>query len=1124
MPFNLANKPGQWLLIRDPYASGGADVISASSEYNPRVGVTVNDEDNQGALLPAVIGAPAPDDDTAETVQFRIVRGGGIGSAEFAYKAEDAEWKGYNSEFFMWGHHAPSIAAVQTILLYSRVYRRLMTIQVNTTTDTIIVRKLDANDRPGSWTADPTTITPEAPVSELGHAVAACEIRDGSLLLGVRRLAIGTADNVTEQGDWDLYRSTDGGETWALVLERVHQTFASSSIDLMNLAISRMASSGDWVRWCFVKDDGAIATLASSDGGMTWEALEDLPVDDGVDGSQMLASPVPESNKLWDRQPFNIIGIDDATGTFLLAAQGGVNVEFPDEYGRAACWVSSRLDGWSFLTSIPTDVDETWDVSEAFVFIRDPYWLTLWVFGRTGAYGGDPSDAGWNVYRVPREEALLPASWIRYDTILPPQGVTRIVPMLATGVWAGDRAAMIWHLLNARATAQDILTSYPVVCYVGGWSGRPNGCRTASGSRAELIHWAYPYGLPAGGGLTGSTWSEFTTTLTAGGTYSHTFKAMRAESSAATDEATVGWSTGIPEMTWDCEIVEEQEWTEEMQSAHEWTMAVGNTAQGSNFRSAVKIAMPSSVLASGFGWRIAIRHGASSIIVVDDIGGTVLATLSGLNLATGEDDGDRHRVRLHVAPAATDGVPAGMLLYRNDTGDEWKSAGPFNLPAPSNSGITQYRASWGEFPGAAGGFNASWWYEFHQFAQKYRINYANFTSPDDLIGARTAIRGRALGAGATGVDAARLQVVWGGGGAAEGDAFTHELDHEGAAELALMDSPRLRWQSAAGLTGAYLILDAVAPASAGATDTGQRFVHSHCALFGMESEEALIDYADDSAFSTGVVAGGTLSAVAFTGLRVSAVNGNHLVLDVATVGQTIRRGDLTGKFLTVTAGVGIGRIHKVERHIFDGSAHHVICTEGGQFTPSTVSAGATVSVSGDRGWLAYGQTISKRYMRIRFGESGEENWSGRWALGGIVPGIAMEMGRVVAGDSYPAPVFDWSHSDEEVPRVTDYRSRSGVTWSRKEGPADRTITGRLVGDVTGFRYELRDLIGQMAGYRVQPMALLLNDEVLAGEDESLHLVRFEGPTSMDNQGYTRPYEGGPIRRLGDLQVVFRVIT
>jgi len=105
-------------------------------------------------------------------------------------------------------------------------------------------------------------------------------------------------------------------------------------------------------------------------------------------------------------------------------------------------------------------------------------------------------------------------------------------------------------------------------------------------------------------------------------------------------------------------------------------------------------------------------------------------------------------------------------------------------------------------------------------------------------------------------------------------------------------------------------------------------------------------------------------------------------------------------------------------------------------------------------------------MRLRFGVIDTDTAEGDHRLGTIVPGAKLDI---------DVPM-DWSFTDNEQPNVTDHRTRGAVGWSYSEGPDQRTVIGRVVGDVTQrFRDRLR-FLQRMIGYEVRPVALILDED------------------------------------------------
>ena len=1094
----LAGLPEQFLLIRDPLLSGGADLVSSTSEYGPRVGMTTPyGTSNYGALLPTVLSETGPDEDTAVDTYFGIGRGGGVGSAEFSYLSDLAgEWRGAWADIYAWGHQ--TIEGDSPIVIGSRVYQR--TLVAWTTATQVKIARIESNERPNAsdhseWAT--TTLTPANGVNDAKHSLAGCELRDGTILIAVRRATLDAAVfDTLSQGDWDLWRSTDGGETFRLSVENLFQTFGDPSLSVNRVTL-RIAASGNYVRIVIPSDSApTIATLLSSDGGVTWTRLADITTN----------PPAYKTDQEQDKIAFDLVGLDDATGTFLIA--GGSTSP-----SQVRFWYATREEDWTATNLVGAIAGNA--TPRAYAFLRDPYWLWLYV------HFNDPgnTDRQWQVYRAPRTSALVATQWETVDDPFHLQSAIRLCPMQIRGAWVGNRGAMV-------STLQDLGVASPytrygtrfVLWWVGGWSSRPSSTdyHVVADDIFESPSWVYSMGEPRGG-ATSATQSEWASNLTAGGTHSLTANGVLYQTFANGDESRnrILFNTGDNDCppTWDPTAAKERAWQLYRRFALEFVATPGQTATHLATAIGARVSMP-SIQYPDTGWIVEVRIGTNTAVVYDINRSAPLATLAGISPNVG-DSGRAARWRLCVAPAATPSNPQGILQHRMDHGDYWHESSVFSLGQPTGTGNTQVGLIIGNLEhGSLGAVTmSSWWREARIFGFGYRTDYTGAWTPSDLPGALTSGRSRGLGCGSTDADSALLAVAWGGGGGARQDVYVHSLDHDGAAELSVgVDSPRVKWRSVSGATaGTYLVLDACSQA----VDNGRRFVHSHVALFGLESRRVGIEYADDSAFSSGLVAAGTVDSICFQGLRIESVSGRVLVLDGDTTSE-IRRSELGGKYVLVTAGTGVGGLHRIARHLWDGTEHQlVIDDEDGQFVGSAAVAGATLAIVSGRGWLSYGATHRKRYMRLRMGATGDNSWDGRWAVGQLVAGIARKFD----------PPLDWSHSDEEEPNTTIHRTTGGSSWAREEGPAVRVFNGRVVGDGPDqqLRYELRDLLRTVAKYHEHPVALLLNGEATADQDRTLLLARYEGASVLDNQAWFRDADD-IARRVGDMQVQFRELV
>jgi hypothetical protein len=133
-------------------------------------------------------------------------------------------------------------------------------------------------------------------------------------------------------------------------------------------------------------------------------------------------------------------------------------------------------------------------------------------------------------------------------------------------------------------------------------------------------------------------------------------------------------------------------------------------------------------------------------------------------------------------------------------------------------------------------------------------------------------------------------------------------------------------------------------------------------------------------------------------------------------------------------------------------------------------------------------------------------WTGTHRLGAVMLGFWVP---------FSVPI-DWTFTDNEQPNNVEGSTRSGVSWVHREGRSQRTITGRIVGDVNEFRRRLRRTLGKVHDYNRAPAALVLN-----GKDpspDSLIYVRWQSGSQQDEAAWYRDDDGN-WRTAGDTDVV-----
>ena len=154
--------------------------------------------------------------------------------------------------------------------------------------------------------------------------------------------------------------------------------------------------------------------------------------------------------------------------------------------------------------------------------------------------------------------------------------------------------------------------------------------------------------------------------------------------------------------------------------------------------------------------------------------------------------------------------------------------------------------------------------------------------------------------------------------------------------------------------------------------------------------------------------------------------------------------------------------------------------------------------------MVYSAEAKRRFMRLRF--PNEQTADTNHRLGGIVAGTKHEI-------TVP---MEWSFDDNEQPNISRHRTRSAVSWAYVEGPPQRTIQGRLVGDVNRFRMKLRNLIRQTTRYEFRPLGLVIDGDRLV-DPESVFYGRFVSGSSLDNAGWYKD-SANVWRSAGDLSL------
>ncbi len=429
-----------------------------------------------------------------------------------------------------------------------------------------------------------------------------------------------------------------------------------------------------------------------------------------------------------------------------------------------------------------------------------------------------------------------------------------------------------------------------------------------------------------------------------------------------------------------------------------------------------------------------------------------------------------------------------------ERGEGWQTSAAVVLGL--TAGTTMDAIQWGHQTNAGGSLNSSNWREFWLTEQSQAADLLQSSVTDnDRRGRLCVPRPQRI---RNGVD-----VYWGGGGGYKQDLWTGRVALAYGQDNLFVDSPRFFWQ-AVGQTQQALVWDYGA---------GKRTHHEAMAIFGTRGRTAEIQYNTANLWTNPLLTF-TMDATLISGGRVGRVDGQAVEVVAADQSEVRIPGSLVGAYLRVTAGSTNTPVGKTFRIVKAGNGDWlhlegevVGVNDSADYAANyNLQAGDTVEVFADQMATRYGEEAAFRYCRIVFSE--EQIWNGKHAMGNVVAGPVHDFD----------PPLDWSWKDNEQPNTTSYRSKSGVRWAFSEGPSQRVIQGRVVGDYTQrSRESFRHMLREFTEYDVKPVALILDAKNTV---EQLVLGYVSTGGQLDNIGWYQDQDG-TWRSPGDtaLQVV-----
>ena len=406
----------------------------------------------------------------------------------------------------------------------------------------------------------------------------------------------------------------------------------------------------------------------------------------------------------------------------------------------------------------------------------------------------------------------------------------------------------------------------------------------------------------------------------------------------------------------------------------------------------------------------------------------------------------------------------------------------------TNSGLSESRVRFGQTPFASG-TGTSYWYEVQYTTDGTYMNQdEDFNSPYDLFGGLTTAEPQYIEEG--------LSVSWAGSGGYRGDEWTGNISYTYPKEAMFVDSPRIAWRSTS-LASAQDIIVRAGPTDA-VSDNYYTFVHDAVAVFGTNNRYIQIAYDDSDTFSSPTTTA-TIDCTLFGGQTFTIASAQRASITLSGSSFPWSVGDLVGCYVESTGVAAYSA--RISRQL----ASNVLQLDSinGDAISYGFTVGSSVVIYAPFGFTTFTR-VNERFMRIRV-----PYWSS------VAEGY-YTIGTVVAGTKLDIDVpMDWAHTDDEQPNVTSYRTKSGITWAFAEGPAQRTITGRVVGDAEEWRQKFRALLRQV-NYEGKAVVLGADSGTVF---KNIMLGRVKSGSALDNAGYYID-SNGYLRPAGDMSLTF----
>ena len=1083
-------------LVRTNAALGSADGVTEPSQRGAYIGAPYPSTSNQGNLLP--FHAATPWDTTAGTKHptpagftYRLQAGGGLlDTAEFSWRFDDDAATNYRGEIDVrqeCEHHEPwgstSVEAENLFAVYSSAFNRVIVARYNSTS----ARRWDCKYRnisgPNRTSWDGTFYFPaEVGLLSLGLApektptgswAIAWETPDGALRVSYPYIS----PQGSSSDDMDIWGSTDGGETWTLLQERIVSSTFGRELSIQYVSAD---TSGDWVRICLwdaTSSPAGLITLASSDRGATWQSVVDTP--DGLDDTAAYLTGGDQYGTS------DIVGVDTTDGLFMRwrKVDTGSNIRVE---------VASQNEAWAEIYG--TAALHDWEDAnlQRVNAVRSSNHLAIIMDYTDGSSDGFRT-VGFLVSRDDIYASYTPSVSARTDdwTVLAKYGQDGTMALAGQVYYAPARNRIIWtgdsflHVAGvySQAAGSPSIQAYTYVSYLGGWDQRPLHTPEAANVGRDTPIWTNKFSSQFGGFSDFS--SPYFTVVTTGtpllnwNPYRYRIITQSTERYYLRRQDSVGSLTN--------HMADE--------GALQWTLQVGSSNNLTAPTSTNRYDQPwigvytTATASAGETMHVGVHYTEEGIIVYDQGAGSTLYTDASTDFTA-----DFYEYRLSFAKgnvineSETDYF-AELCYKQRGVDTAWTSSGLLTLTSNHIGTHLSSEILWGNVRAASTGMNVNGsWADFAFNRGSFLSSPPGYSNPDDLRGAQCSPYARHVAQG--------IEVFWGGAGGYLGDTFTAESKYEYGVDQLVSPSPQMYWETNGHVTTA-LIMDA-AIADASQSDTVPTvFLHNAVALVGTNFRRCFVDYAGATSFSSPVVSALTVDAAVFS-LVVSAATTNSVTVDQsADVFPLLKSNAMAGWMVeveTATAGTTYdGEVLRIREH-WDST---IVFDKPVATLSDVAPAGATLTFFPPHMLLPYADHssahasgIGARFMRLQL-NAGDAKFPSADS--------GFRVGRLVAGMTLQIEVpLDWEYTDAEEPNVDLFTAVNGVRSAYERGPARKSLIATSVGDVARWRESFRGTIRTISSYQKDPMVLVLDS---SSPNDSMLYSRLVSNTELQNAGW-----------------------